>query len=105
MHVITVEGIGNRMHGLHPVQDDGVEIGAAVRLSDLLTVFRKVVTERAYHETSTCKAFIEQLKWFAGTQIKNVASVGRNICTASPISDLNWRTPCLISHPGKVSTS
>ncbi|KAL3718639.1 hypothetical protein ACJRO7_003719 [Eucalyptus globulus] len=71
------------------VKDDGVEIGAAVRLSDLLTVFRKVVTERAYHETSTCKAFIEQLKWFAGTQIKNVASVGGNICTASPISDLN----------------
>ncbi|XP_056168904.1 xanthine dehydrogenase 1-like [Syzygium oleosum] len=71
------------------VKDDGVEIGTAVRLSDLFTVFRKVVTVRAYHETSTCKAFIEQLKWFAGTQIKNVASVGGNICTASPISDLN----------------
>ncbi|KAM3741142.1 hypothetical protein ACB098_08G153200 [Castanea mollissima] len=45
------------------VKDDGLEIGSA--------------------------AFIEQLKWFAGTQIKNVASVGGNICTASPISDLN----------------
>ncbi|KAE9585980.1 putative xanthine dehydrogenase [Lupinus albus] len=71
------------------VKDDGLEIGAAVRLSDLLNIFRKVVSERASHETSSCKAFIEQLKWFAGTQIRNAASVGGNICTASPISDLN----------------
>lgn len=71
------------------VKYDGIEIGAAVRLSELLKVFREVVTERAAHETSSCKAFIEQLKWFAGTQIRNVASVGGNICTASPISDLN----------------
>ncbi|XP_062084036.1 xanthine dehydrogenase 1-like [Humulus lupulus] len=71
------------------VTDNGIEIGAAVRLSELMKVFRKVVAQRAAHETSSCKAFIEQLKWFAGTQIKNVASVGGNICTASPISDLN----------------
>ncbi|XP_020224750.1 xanthine dehydrogenase 1 [Cajanus cajan] len=70
-------------------KDDGIEIGAAVRLSDLLNFFRKVTTERAAHETLSCKAVIEQLKWFAGTQIRNVASVGGNICTASPISDLN----------------
>ena len=71
------------------VKDDGLEIGAAVRLSDLLNFFRKVVTERAAHEIVSCKAFIEQLKWFAGTQIRNAASIGGNISTASPISDLN----------------
>ncbi|TKY48375.1 Xanthine dehydrogenase 1 [Spatholobus suberectus] len=70
-------------------KDDGIEIGAAVRLSDILNFFKKVVTERAAHETLSCKAFIEQLIWFAGTQIRNAASVGGNICTASPISDLN----------------
>lgn len=70
-------------------KDDGIEIGAAVRLSNLLNFFRKVVPQRAAHETSSCKAFIEQLKWFAGTQIRNVSSIGGNICTASPISDLN----------------
>lgn len=70
-------------------REDGIEIGAAVRLSILLNFFRKVVTERAAHETSSCKAFIEQLKWFAGSQIRNVSSIGGNICTASPISDLN----------------
>ncbi|XP_058072218.1 xanthine dehydrogenase 1-like isoform X2 [Magnolia sinica] len=71
------------------VRDDGLEIGAAVRLTELLNLLKKVVAERDAHETSSCKAFIEQLKWFAGKQIKNVASVGGNICTASPISDLN----------------
>ncbi|CAL5426151.1 unnamed protein product [Camellia sinensis] len=71
------------------IKDDGLEIGAAVRLSELSKVFRKANKQRADHETSSCKAFIEQIKWFAGTQIKNVASVGGNICTASPISDLN----------------
>lgn len=69
--------------------DDGFEIGAGVRLCDLMNFFKKVVTERAAHETLSCKAFIEQLKWFAGTQIRNAASVGGNSCTASPISDLN----------------
>ncbi|KAK9999957.1 hypothetical protein SO802_019560 [Lithocarpus litseifolius] len=71
------------------VKGDGVEIGAAVKLSELLNFLRGVVKERDVDETYSCKAFIEQLKWFAGTQIKNVASVGGNICTASPISDLN----------------
>ncbi|CAN6803431.1 unnamed protein product [Brassica oleracea] len=71
------------------VNDNGIEIGSALRLSELLRLFRKVVKERPAHETSACKAFIEQLKWFAGTQIRNVSSIGGNICTASPISDLN----------------
>lgn len=71
------------------VKDDGLEIGAAVKLSELSNFFRSFMTERPAYETSSCKAFIEQIKWFAGTQIKNVASVGGNICTASPISDLN----------------
>lgn len=71
------------------VTDNGLEIGASVRLTKLQQMLRKVIAEQASHKTSSCKAILEQLKWFAGTQIKNVASVGGNICTASPISDLN----------------
>ncbi|XP_071734841.1 xanthine dehydrogenase 1-like isoform X3 [Rutidosis leptorrhynchoides] len=71
------------------VNDDGVEIGAGVRITELRKFLKKVIEERSVYETSACKAIIEQIKWFAGTQIRNVASVGGNICTASPISDLN----------------
>ncbi|XP_038878581.1 xanthine dehydrogenase 1-like [Benincasa hispida] len=93
------------------VRDDGIEIGAAVRLSELLSILRKVTAERSAYETSFCKAFIEQLKWFAGTQIRNVASVGGNICTASPISDLNplWMATRaefrIINCKGKIRTT
>lgn len=71
------------------VTDGGLEIGASVRLTRLQQMLRKVIAEHAPHKTSSCKAILEQLKWFAGTQIKNSASIGGNICTASPISDLN----------------
>jgi xanthine dehydrogenase/oxidase len=35
------------------------------------------------------EAIRTQLRYFAGWQIRNVASVGGNLATASPISDLN----------------
>lgn len=106
VHVMNVPEL-NMMN----VTDDGIEIGAAVRLSELLNILRKVVAERAAYETSFCKAFIEQLKWFAGTQIRNVASVGGNVCTASPISDLNplWMATRakfrIINCKGKIRTT
>lgn len=71
------------------VTDDGVEIGASVTLTNVLESFSGIVRERSEHETSGCKAVIEQLRWFAGAQIRNVSSLGGNIVTASPISDLN----------------
>ena len=38
---------------------------------------------------SPLTAIREQLRWFAGPQVRNVSSIGGNVCTASPISDLN----------------
>ena len=49
----------------------------------------KLCAQRAAHETHTFVAMLEQLKYFAGRQIRNTASVGGNIVTGSPISDLN----------------
>lgn len=37
-------------------------------------------------QTSTLRAVVEQLRWFAGPPIRNGAGLGGNICTASPIS-------------------
>ncbi|CAL4940191.1 unnamed protein product [Urochloa decumbens] len=71
------------------VKEDGIHIGSAVRLAQLQNFLKNVIAERDLPETSSCQAIVRQLKWFAGTQIRNVASVGGNICTASPISDLN----------------
>ena len=34
-------------------------------------------------------AVLQMVNWFAGDQIRNVASIGGNIMTSSPISDLN----------------
>jgi xanthine dehydrogenase/oxidase len=35
------------------------------------------------------KALLDNCKYFAGNQVRNVACLAGNICTASPISDLN----------------
>ena len=67
----------------------GMEIGAAVTLTRVLEAMQGAVKTRPPQETETCAAVAGQLRWFAGTQIRNVASLGSNICTASPISDLN----------------
>ncbi|TMX00399.1 hypothetical protein EJD97_000889 [Solanum chilense] len=92
------------------VEDSSLEIGAAVKLSLLVDVLKKVRDERPEYETSSCRALIDQIKWFGGTQIRNVASVGGNICTARPISDLNplWIAAgakfCIMDCEGNVRT-
>ncbi|KAL2507325.1 Xanthine dehydrogenase 1 [Forsythia ovata] len=92
------------------INDEGLEIGAAVKLSELVKVLKTVLDQRPPFETSSCGAILQQIKWFAGTQIRNVASVGGNICTASPISDLNplWMAAgakfCISDCRGNVRT-
>ncbi len=71
------------------VGPEGLTVGAAVTLSRLMRKLKQLVTARPKHETRTYQAMGEQMKYFAGNQIRNTASVGGNICTASPISDLN----------------
>ena len=71
------------------VGSEGLTVGSAVTLSKLMRKMKQLVAERPKHETKTFQAMGEQMKYFAGNQIRNTASVGGNICTASPISDLN----------------
>ena len=67
----------------------GVALGASVTLAAMLHKLEALCAARPAHETATFRAILGQLRWFAGAQIKNVAGIGGNICTASPISDLN----------------
>ncbi|XP_049426562.1 xanthine dehydrogenase/oxidase [Epinephelus fuscoguttatus] len=69
--------------------DDGVVFGAACTLSHMGAVLKQAVETLPPHQTQVFLAVLEQLRWFAGMQIRNVAAVGGNIMTASPISDLN----------------
>ncbi|XP_041834296.1 xanthine dehydrogenase/oxidase-like [Melanotaenia boesemani] len=69
--------------------EDGITFGAACTLSHMGAVLRQAVETLPPHQTEVFLAVLEQLRWFAGLQIRNVAAVGGNIMTASPISDLN----------------
>ncbi|KAL4623910.1 xanthine dehydrogenase/oxidase isoform X1 [Arapaima gigas] len=68
---------------------DGILFGAACTLAHLGEVLCDAVQELPSHQTEVFRAVQEQLRWFAGQQVRNVAAVGGNIMTASPISDLN----------------
>ncbi|XP_048699342.2 xanthine dehydrogenase/oxidase isoform X3 [Caretta caretta] len=69
--------------------EEGITFGAACTLSFVEVVLKKAVAELPSCKTELFQAVLEQLRWFAGPQIKNVAALGGNIMTASPISDLN----------------
>ncbi|XP_041638284.1 xanthine dehydrogenase/oxidase-like [Cheilinus undulatus] len=69
--------------------DHGIVFGAACTLSLIGSVMKQAVQTLPPHQTEVFHAILEQLRWFAGLQIRNVAAVGGNIMTASPISDLN----------------
>lgn len=69
--------------------DHGLKIGSAVTLKDMENALRKEIATEPESATRLYSAIVDMLHWFAGKQIRNVASVGGNIMTGSPISDLN----------------
>ncbi|KAK7788687.1 hypothetical protein R5R35_008349 [Gryllus longicercus] len=71
------------------VTDSGVSVGASVTLNDMEIVMRKVIESEPEYKTRIFSAVVDMLHWFAGKQIRNVAAVGGNLMTGSPISDLN----------------
>lgn len=71
------------------VSQDGVHVGASVCLTDFGAQLTQLVSTLPSYKTRTFTAILENLRWFAGHQIRNVGCVGGNIVTASPISDLN----------------
>lgn len=71
----------------------GLTVGAAVSVNALRDFMAELKnryrnTERHYI-TRGYEAIHDMLTWFASNHIRNVAAIGGNIVTASPISDLN----------------
>ncbi|KAH6563748.1 hypothetical protein BASA60_010597 [Batrachochytrium salamandrivorans] len=71
------------------VTDDGVSFGAATTITSLQQQLMSFVSTLEPSKVRGFQALIDNIKYFAGRQVRNVSSVGGNICTASPISDLN----------------
>lgn len=67
----------------------GVTLGASVTINTLQVLLKKEMASYDPASQLIANAILTQIHWFAGTQIRNVATLAGNICTASPISDLN----------------
>ncbi|XP_022085904.1 xanthine dehydrogenase/oxidase-like [Acanthaster planci] len=67
----------------------GVRVGASVSLTSLDLYLKQIIHAQPECKTRVFAAIVEMLRWFAGHQIRNVACLGGNIATGSPISDLN----------------
>ncbi|CAF3600082.1 unnamed protein product [Rotaria sp. Silwood1] len=67
---------------------DSLFLGAGVTFTRLQSKLIEWNNEKN-NDGGICQALLYQLKHFASTQIRNVASLGGNIVTASPISDVN----------------
>ncbi|KAL9603139.1 MAG: hypothetical protein Q9219_001342 [cf. Caloplaca sp. 3 TL-2023] len=70
-------------------QDDYVEIGGNVVLTDLEDMCLEALERYGPVKGQPFKAIHKQIRYFAGRQIRNVGTPAGNLATASPISDLN----------------
>ncbi|XP_076656021.1 xanthine dehydrogenase rosy [Halictus rubicundus] len=73
------------------IQEDGemIHVGASKTLIEMEKALKQQIDTKPEHQTRIFSEIIGMLHWFAGKQIRNVAAVGGNIMTGSPISDLN----------------
>ncbi|EED24430.1 xanthine dehydrogenase HxA, putative [Talaromyces stipitatus ATCC 10500] len=70
-------------------KDDHLELGANVSLTDLEHICDEALERYGPARGQPFAVIKKQLRYFAGRQIRNVASPAGNLATASPISDLN----------------
>ncbi|XP_014214853.1 xanthine dehydrogenase-like [Copidosoma floridanum] len=69
--------------------NDGMKIGASVTLAEMESALTYQINTKHESKTRIFQSIKNMLHWFASKQVRNVASVGGNIMTGSPISDLN----------------
>lgn len=69
--------------------DDHLEIGGNVVLTDLERICEDAVKHYGKQRGQPFATILKQIRYFAGRQIRNVGTPAGNLATASPISDLN----------------
>ncbi|XP_037552436.1 aldehyde oxidase 1 [Nematolebias whitei] len=79
---------------------EGVWVGAGCSLTEVRFLLEKMVPQFPEEKTELFRALIQQLGNLGSQQIRNVASLGGNIVSAYPNSDLN---PVLAAGSCKVS--
>jgi len=78
--------------------DDSLTIGSCVSLSTIQHECSEIVQNHSKDDNEFKKIaepIHDMLRWFASTQIRNVACLGGNLATASPISDMNPMLACM----------
>ncbi|XP_057686044.1 aldehyde oxidase 6 isoform X2 [Corythoichthys intestinalis] len=83
------------------VTKHGVWMGVGLTLSEMWMVLKKICNQYPVEKTELFKALIKQLGNLGSQQIRNVATLGGNIMSAYPNSDLN---PVLAAGNCSVST-
>ncbi|KAF9115602.1 hypothetical protein BGX27_007181 [Mortierella sp. AM989] len=71
------------------ITSEGMTIGANVSIANFQKALEEAIDSVSEYQTPVLHAFLANIQYFAGHQIRNSASVAGNIATASPISDLN----------------
>ncbi|KAK9295186.1 hypothetical protein QLX08_010430 [Tetragonisca angustula] len=66
-----------------------LNVGASTTLVEMEKALQNQIATKPEYQTRIFNEIVNMLHWFAGKQIRNVAAVGGNIMTGSPISDLN----------------
>nr|AAA29022.1 xanthine dehydrogenase (Xdh) [Drosophila pseudoobscura] len=69
--------------------EESIYFGAAVSLMEIDALLRQRIEELPEAQTRLFQCAVDMLHYFAGKQIRNVACLGGNIMTGSPISDMN----------------
>lgn len=70
------------------IVNSGVHFGASVTLMTIDKTLSELSKKLPEHKTRLFRGIVNMLHYFAGKQIRNVASIGGNIMTGSPISDM-----------------
>ncbi|KAJ2070072.1 hypothetical protein GGH13_004290 [Coemansia sp. S155-1] len=68
---------------------EGITFGANITMARFERILDNFGAKYGAQRTQSLAALCENLRYIAGSQIRNVATIAGNIVTASPISDLN----------------